>query len=508
MLPKRYCESMKELLGEEYSDYIDSFSQSSHTAFRVNTGKISLEEWEAINPFETEKVFWTEKGYYYDAKKTVPAKHPYYYAGLYYIQEASAMIPASILPIEAGDKVLDLCAAPGGKATELGAKLGQTGVLIANDISVSRAAILAKNLQFAGITNAIVTAETPQRLWEHFGQFFDKILIDAPCSGEGMFRREPRMIKDWEEKGPEYYAPIQKEILQNAYEMLKPGGMMVYSTCTFSPKEDEETVQWLLDTYPDMQICEVQQKEGFSQGRPNWIDNGSESLKKCIRIFPHRAKGEGHFAVLMQKKDMAKTDSREVVEAEKSSVTDSKEVVKTEKSSVTDSKISIETEKNSKKKNGKKGRGGKNAKNVCGGKGQEDVKNMSEEVLAHLPLKEWDESRKITDEKGKIIWEPPVAADRALRTLYRGLPVCEYRHKISMAPQMALALTKKEYAQVLDLSAADDRVIRYLKGETIQSDEPFKGNVLICVDGYGLGWCQGNGQGMLKNKYYPGWRYQ
>lgn len=212
-LPDAFCESMKQLLGEEYPLYLQSFEEEPLTAIRVNTNKISIEEWKKITPFEKTQIAWTDKGFYYDSKMQKPAKHPYYYAGLYYIQEPSAMIPASLLPVSEGDNVLDLCAAPGGKATELGAKLKGTGLLVANDISVSRTMALAKNLQFAGITNAIVTAEEPKKLRQQLGTFFDKILIDAPCSGEGMFRREPRMIKDWLEKGPEYYQEIQKENL-------------------------------------------------------------------------------------------------------------------------------------------------------------------------------------------------------------------------------------------------------------------------------------------------------
>ena len=233
-LPEKYCENMKELLQEEYTDYIDSLSEKTYQAIRINTKKISLQQWEKINPFRTSPIPWVENGFYIEdamengqnesgqQESPIPSRHPYYYAGLYYIQEPSAMIPASLLPVTPGDKVLDLCAAPGGKATELGAKLQGHGLLVANDISVSRTMALAKNLQIAGIQNCLVTAETPEKLASVFTNFFDKVLIDAPCSGEGMFRREPRMVHDWEEKGPAYYAKIQKEILTQAYQMLNP----------------------------------------------------------------------------------------------------------------------------------------------------------------------------------------------------------------------------------------------------------------------------------------------
>ena len=195
-LPQEYCDNMKKLLGEdEFNEYIKSFDKKSDMAVRINTLKISVDEWNEISSFDMCPISWTDKGFVInDGDKTILSKHPYYFAGLYYIQEPSAMIPAAILPVEEGDRVLDLCAAPGGKATELAAKLNGKGILVANDISVSRAMALAKNLQMTGAGNVIVTAETPDRLSEKFEGFFDKILIDAPCSGEGMFRREPRMV--------------------------------------------------------------------------------------------------------------------------------------------------------------------------------------------------------------------------------------------------------------------------------------------------------------------------
>lgn len=500
-LPERYCESMKVLLGEEYSKYIDSLSENSCTAFRVNTGKISLEKWSEINPFSTKKVSWTDKGFYYDASIDMPSKHPYYFAGLYYIQEPSAMIPASILPIEAGDKVLDLCAAPGGKATELGSKLGQTGLLVANDISVSRTMALAKNLQFAGISNAIVTAESPERLSEIFINYFDKILIDAPCSGEGMFRREPRMIKDWLEKGPEYYQALQKEILIHAYRMLKPGGMLVYSTCTFSVKEDEEVVQWLLDEYSDMKICAVERKEGFSKGRPDLVMNGSMELEDCIRIFPHRAGGEGHFAVLLQKssQNTNRENANPFASTKGNLTTNGKDNGEIDLfcQSLT-STVLCQSSKQAKHKKVKQERS-------CQEINVEEIK----ELLTKLFLNKRDSSRTFIMDKDKIIWEPiGMEGNKSLRVIYRGLAICQLKHKITLSPQLALTLTKDDFDQVVNLDVKDERVLRYLKGETLYTEEKYKGDILICVDGYGLGWCQGNGQGTLKNKYYPGWRYQ
>lgn len=232
-LPEEYLQHMKSLLGEEeYLNYIKSFDSKRYQGLRANGIKIAPEDLKELAPWDLEKIPWIPNGFYY-GDEVKPAKDPYYYAGLYYLQEPSAMTPASTLPICPGDRVLDLCAAPGGKSTELGAKLKGQGILISNDISNSRAKALLKNLELAGISNFCVTSETPEKLSQCFPEFFDKILVDAPCSGEGMFRKEHDMVKDWMEKGPSHYAKIQKQIVKEAVKMLKPGGYLMYSTCTF-----------------------------------------------------------------------------------------------------------------------------------------------------------------------------------------------------------------------------------------------------------------------------------
>ena len=198
-LPLAYINEMKALLGEEYEDYLVSFEEVRLYGLRANTLKISPAELAEKGEFSLSPVPWCESGFYY-AEGERPAKHPYYHAGLYYLQEPSAMTPGAMIPIEEGDFVLDICAAPGGKTTQLAARLGGTGLLISNDISAGRAKALLKNVEISGITNAIVMSEPPKKLAERFGGFFDKILIDAPCSGEGMFRKEPDMVKSWNEE--------------------------------------------------------------------------------------------------------------------------------------------------------------------------------------------------------------------------------------------------------------------------------------------------------------------
>ena len=291
-LPEKYLSNMKSLLGDEFDAYIDSFNKPSYHGLRINRLKLTGESFLKLSPFEVKKVPFIDNGFYYD-NEINPAKDVYYYAGLYYLQEPSAMLPANRRPINENDKVLDLCAAPGGKATELAGKLNGTGLLYANDISASRAAALLKNLEMAGAENIYVTAENPEKLAEKLPGFFNKILCDVPCSGEGMFRKDSGLIKSWLEKGPDYYQPIQRSILESAYNMLADGGMIMYSTCTFSEKEDEDNILYFLNKHNDIKLCDIEWYEGFS--------HGYKGLDKCVRIFPHKMDGEGHFLALLKK---------------------------------------------------------------------------------------------------------------------------------------------------------------------------------------------------------------
>ncbi len=460
-LPDKYCEYMKALLGEDgFNNYIESLSNKLPLAFKINTLKVDLKKWKEICPFNTEKISWCEKGFITDeTEKVLLSKHPYYFAGLYYIQEPSAMLPAAILPIEKDDKVLDLCAAPGGKAVEIAAKLNGSGLLVANDISVSRAMALAKNLQMAGVSNVLVTAESPKNLTPYFKEYFDKIVLDVPCSGEGMFRREPDMVKNWIVKGPDYYSQIQKDILIEAYNMLKPGGSLVYSTCTFSVEEDEKMIQWFINTYIDMEICNIPYKEGFSHGISDCTDGRCDELKKCIRIFPHIAKGEGHFTALLHKKNnnqhLKNVDNTVLLK-----------------------------------------------KNKCG-KEQDKIKAM----LSEFVHKECYEKYYPVQKKNTIYLVPnETTSIKNLRIIQNGLIMGEIKKQFEPSIQLALSAQICSYQNKLTLSSTDIDVVRYLKGETINIDTGYKGWLLVTVDGFVLGWGKSDGNGKLKNKYYAGWR--
>ena len=287
MLPIKFQEEMKELLKDEYDKYLSSFEEKPISSIRINEYKVK--DFLSISPFELEKIPFIHNGYY--CKDTNIGKHPYYDAGLYYIQEASAMTPAENLLIEEGDYVLDLCAAPGGKTTELLSKLNGSGLLVANDISSSRCYALAKNIQRMGFDNFFVTSHDGKDLSKFFPEFFDKILVDAPCSGEGMFRKDHSLINSWEEKDSSFYPPLQKEILKSALKMLKPGGKLLYSTCTFAKKENEEVIEEVLNK--QIKTIKIENDySGFKEGI---------NLKDARRLYPFNIKGEGHFLCLLEK---------------------------------------------------------------------------------------------------------------------------------------------------------------------------------------------------------------
>lgn len=378
------------------------------------------------------------------------------------------MAPAAVLPVCPGDKVLDLCAAPGGKSTELGARLQGEGLLVSNDISNSRAKALLKNLELFGIPNICVTSETPEKLASVFGPYFDKILVDAPCSGEGMFRKDPDLIKSWLERGPEYYAPIQRQILKSAAAMLKPGGMLLYSTCTFAKLEDEDTIQWILEEEPDLELVPIEPWEGACGGFDGM---------PVIRLFPHKIEGEGHFLALLRKKGTQAPDG---------------------------GKFSGSI-------------GSDNRSGAASGKDSAQVRRLEQErdfgQWEAMLTQALDHSRIMV--RDGMVYYLPKCFDRSwnLRYLRTGLLLGEWKkNRFEPSQAAAMALPMKEFSQTVSLSAEDDRTIRYLKGETVfptpeESSGLKKGWVLIGVDGYPLGWAKYTGSN-FKNKYYPGWRWQ
>ncbi len=483
LLPAAFAERMRALLGdEEYDDYIKSFEEEWKPGLRANTLKISPESLKKLLPWDLEPVPWVPAGFYYDGGQDRPSKHPAYYAGLYYLQEPSAMTPGEMLPVEPGDRVLDLCAAPGGKSTQLGARLEGKGMLLANDVSTSRARALLKNLELAGVPNICVTGETPERLAEAFPEFFDKILVDAPCSGEGMFRRDDEMVKDWAARGPAYYAPLQRQILAEAVKLLRPGGYLLYSTCTFSEDEDEGTVKETLKRFPELELIPL------DIGRVPGAC-GSFGLSGCMRLFPHKIKGEGHFLALMRKgggeaRQEAREDRNVQGKAAKAGNAPSADI-----------------------------RCVRAASGSARGRRTAQAPDDLAELTAFLgqlqiPI---PQERLLVRPEGVYLLPEGISKLPSLRFLRTGLLLGELkRGRFEPSQALAMALKKEHFSPCVDLSMEDERVIRYLKGETLtlkSGEGPVEGWCLVCAGGFPLGWAKGN-KTTLKNKYYPGWRWQ
>ena len=467
-LPQSFLDSMKEILGEDYEAFLAGFDGQRQYGLRVNTLKMNLEEFERIAPFHLKKVPWISNGYFYEAEDA-PAKHPFYSAGLYYLQEPSAMTPASRLKVQPGERVLDLCAAPGGKATELGAALQGEGLLVANDINTARARALLRNLELFGISNSFVTNEPPHVLAERFPEFFHKIMVDAPCSGEGMFRKNPAVVDSWQEKGPKYFSKLQREIIVQAADMLLPGGMMFYSTCTFSPLENEKTITHLLKERPDMEVIPMEDYEGFAEGLTSYRGEVfDESCKLCRRIWPHKMSGEGHFMALLHKKSGTQQQVQQTV-----------------------SQSSIWWEK-------------------CKGLNKEQ-KAAAEDFFSHVNIA-YDGKR--IDVRGDNLYYLPAPKydGRGLHFLRNGLFMGEFKKKrFEPSQPFALALHAQDFDQVLDFPADDERLSRYLRGETldvsdlIAGEKKRKGWQLVMVAGHPLGFGKLVNNN-LKNKYPAGWR--
>ncbi|MDD3400526.1 MAG: RsmF rRNA methyltransferase first C-terminal domain-containing protein [Eubacteriales bacterium] len=298
MLPKEYIQRMQEQLGSEFSAYLAAMKEPSGRSIRINTLRASVERAkELLGVTKSNGV--VAQGFM--ATDELDGKNVYHACGLYYIQEASAQLPASLLDVKKGMAVLDLCAAPGGKSTQLAAYLGGTGVLVANEIVPKRAQILTSNIERMGITNAIVTNMTPRELCSKLHGCFDAVLVDAPCAGEGMFRKDERAILEWSREHVLSCADRQREILSSAQTALKDGGRLVYSTCSFSKEENEDVASWFVDKYPEFELVETR------------------------RLYPHNSKGEGQFAAVFIKRGILSQST--LLDEQKRTLPDGRELI-------------------------------------------------------------------------------------------------------------------------------------------------------------------------------------
>ena len=458
-LPVGFVSRMKDILGTEYEAFEEALLSSRSYGLRINPLKVSSENitelsdtWGIID-----KVPWAEEGYYYNDDSR-PGRSPYHEAGAYYIQEPSAMAVVQALDPKPGDVVCDLCAAPGGKTTHIAGRLDGKGTLVSNEIVNDRAKILARNVERMGITNCMVVNETPDSMAMHFPNFFDKIVVDAPCSGEGMFRKDDIAISEWSTENVELCVSRQKDILDSAALMAKPGCVMVYSTCTFEPDEDELMIADFIEKHPDWSIVSTGLEGILSSGQTKY----GQEFEHVNRIWPHINKGEGHFLAKLVKN--GETDRPLDAKIKSRDKTSAKKIVQFL-----------------------------------------DTELLSEGIVSEII----DESRIIINGE-HVYLRPKYIADyqcKGLKIIRDGLELVTIGNKNRLEPAHALAMSLTPDATKYSCSLNDNEAIKYLHGETIniQLDIPNGSWILVTISGISMGWGKYVG-GIIKNHYPKGLR--
>lgn len=457
-LPIEFEKKMKAFLGNEWDDFLYSYDNNRFQALRFNTLKVqSTEErmriLKVLGISSDKKVSWADEAYYFD-ENVRPGKHPYHEMGLYYIQEPSAMSAAELLAPKPGMRVLDLCAAPGGKSTQLATYLGDSGLLVSNEINTQRSRILSQNIERMGIKNAIVTNEDSFVLASHFPGFFNAIQVDAPCSGEGMFRKLPEAIEQWSMENVAICAARQKEILDNAAVMLKPGGVIVYSTCTFSKEENEDVIEYFLERHPDF------------------------TLEEMERFWPHKVDGEGHFVAKLVRRGCVDTDL----------------------------KADRKTKKN---------KNSKNRKNETKPALTKENMKLLSEFLDETILEDvaaWIKNSRLVMFGEQLYRLPDMEVDiKGLKVQRAGLHIGEFKkQRFEPSHSLALALKLNDAKNLVKLTCDNPQTIGFFNGQSVvlsdeQTAECKKGWALVCVDGYTAGWGKVNGT-QVKNHYPKGLR--
>ncbi|MGN0348477.1 MAG: RsmF rRNA methyltransferase first C-terminal domain-containing protein [Roseburia sp.] len=455
MLPEDFLNRMQTLLGEEYPLFLEGYQRECRPSLRLNRQKEGTARFLAQSPFSLSPVPWCKDGFYYE-KEDAPGRHPFHEAGVYYIQEASAMAPAEYLLEDmtdpGGERILDLCAAPGGKSTQLASGLRGRGLLVCNEIHPARAKILSENVERMGIQNAMVLNETPTHLAKTFPEYFTRILVDAPCSGEGMFRKNADACEEWSLANVALCQKRQAEILDAAAAMLLPGGRLVYSTCTFSPEENEGSVSSFLKRHPDFSIAKVPKADGMESGIPSWIENGAEQLCDTIRLWPHKLSGEGHYLAVLKKDGTLPA-------------------------------YEPQNQKNSDKR--------------------ESCPQFLE--FARDTLKTELSGRELWFGEQLYLRPEEMPSVNGLKVLRPGLHLgTAKKNRFVPSHALALALSPAKVKHFADFSSDSREIYAYLNGETF-AYEGEKGWYLIAVEGYAIGWGKLAG-GTMKNHYPKGLR--
>ena len=463
-LPEAFLDRMKTMLGDEYTEFAAAYDKERLYALRYNPLKSGREEFLKRNPFKLNPVPWCNEGFYYDKcaydtddSLPQPGKHPFHEAGAYYIQEPSAMAAAEALEPKAGEKILDLCAAPGGKTTHIAGKMMGKGLLVSNEIIPDRARILSQNVERMGISNAVVCNETPERLAGFFPMFFDRILVDAPCSGEGMFRKDETAIEMWSLENVEMCADRQLDILEQAAKMLKAGGVLVYSTCTFSPQENEGVISEFIRKHDEFVVEETKLENFFSQGEGKCVENPVEGIEHTMRLWPHKIAGEGHFIAKLRKADGLTTKLLQIKEQSIDGVKLCREFL--EKELGVSNKVRDELEQN--------------GRFILFG---EQIYLVPVDMI---PLK-------------------------GIKVIRAGLHLgMNKKNRFEPAHALALYLPPDEVKRRYEMT--EEETAKYLRGETFICDNVLKGWTLLTTGGYSIGFGKAGG-GQMKNHYPKGLR--
>ncbi|QGQ97415.1 RNA methyltransferase [Paenibacillus psychroresistens] len=451
-LPEAFIERMRDILGKAADDFLNSYNQPKTQGLRINTLKSAISD-TITNPlkisFQIEPIPWCSTGFYYDETTSRPGKHPYHAAGLYYIQEPSAMSVVELLNPLPGDIVLDLAAAPGGKSTQIAGKMQGKGLLIANEIHPARAKILSENIERMGVTNAVVTSCNPEQLAVKFPVFFDKIMLDAPCSGEGMFRKDPDAIAEWSPDHVTMCAIRQMDILRQAVLMLKPNGQLAYSTCTFSAEENELIIAKIIAEFPQFELVRTE------------------------RIWPHLDRGEGHFAAILHKK------------------------------------AEIQAHTNAQKRYFDNTEKRKNLPKVV----SEAWSLFESFAEMHVPglVLEQGEPLLFGDQLYWLprVADCPFNANylKGLKILRPGLHLGTIKkNRLEPTHSLALAISPEVITNSYDFSTTSPEILSYLHGEALHGDGRHNGWLLITIDGFALGWGK-ESNGQIKNHYPKGLRW-
>jgi NOL1/NOP2/sun family putative RNA methylase len=471
-LPAAYLSQMETLLGEDYPAFLASLEGQPKAGLRVNTLKLSTEKLSAIFPSGLSPIPWCASGFQIPAGAQ-PGRNPYHAAGLYYLQEPSAMATAEILAPQPGELVLDLSAAPGGKSTHLAALLQQQGLLVANEIHSGRAWELAENIERWGVRNAVILNETPERVAAHFGPIFDRVLLDAPCSGEGMFRKSHPARRDWSPELVRGCAARQAEILRQAARLVRPGGWLAYATCTFNPRENEQVIaaflgETSLDGERSFSLIQAQSFPGFEPGKPEWAGASPHAaeMTKAVRLWPHRMSGEGHFIALM----------RHMGHEDRSASSTSHP---TNMGKLFPLRVS----------------------------GQ-PLRLFQDFILAELRPSAISFEIDHLAIVGSYLYDIPAGLPdlSGLKAIHPGWWLGVFKKdRFEPSHALAMGLTGEQARETLDLDGRSDEVLAYLRGEALPRAGQ-NGWVLVCVEDYPLGWGK-RVNGVIKNLYPRGLRW-